>query len=91
MEKGPGPTPPSIVGTKDAPIIHVDGVATIAFLHGNARIALVSENVIPGPGGVCPELVCVAHLRLTLPGVESLKDACEKILLMAQQPSGPAH
>ena len=75
----------SALASANAPFIYFDAAPNFGFNGGIANLSLEVVRFIPNPGvpGVFTDRVTVAHLRMSLEGVRSLKTALEGIELMA--------
>lgn len=74
----------SAIGSSNAPIIFLDGVATMGHYNGIAHLCLTALRFLHHPSGAKSDSVIVAHLRMNIPALKSLKDAIEKIELMVE-------
>ena len=78
-------TPPAITGE----IIFFDNAICFGLLNGVAQLTLAASTLTPGPDGkVAIEPRIVGHLRCSGPALRSLRDAADRIILMASQPEG---
>ena len=80
--------PLSQAGSATAPFIFVDGAGTFGFNDGVANITLEAITHVSGDDSVITERRVVAHLRMGVKGLASLKKAIEAIELMAHSPRG---
>jgi hypothetical protein len=80
----------SALASAHAPFIYFDASPNFGLNGGIANLSLEAVRFIPNPGqqGVFTDRVVVAHLRMSLDGVRSLKAALEGIELMASPVQG---
>lgn len=76
----------SAIASANAPFIYFDGVPNFGFNNGIANLSLeiLRFNPVPGSSKVLVDRVTVAHLRMNLAALKSLKDAIAGIELMAE-------
>ena len=74
----------SAIASAQAPIIFMDGVATMGGYNGIAHLAVTALRFLPHPDGVKSDSMIVAHLRMNMVALASLKDAIQKIELLIQ-------
>jgi hypothetical protein len=68
-----------------APVLFFDGAPVFGVLNGIVEIELAARYLLPQvDGNVSTDIACVAHLRCSLAGAESLVDALDKALDMAR-------
>jgi hypothetical protein len=75
----------SAMASANAPFIYFDGVPNYGFNGQIANITLEVVRFVSVPGPITPQVdrVSVAHLRMTLDAMRSLKNAIEGIEAMA--------
>jgi hypothetical protein len=80
----------SALASANAPFIYFDVAPNFGFNAGIASLSLEAVRFIPNPGsqGVFTDRVTVAHLRMSLEAMRSLKAAIEGIELMASPAQG---
>ena len=75
-----------------AQFIFFDSAICFGLFNGVAQLTLAASTLTPGPDGkVAIERVIVGHLRCSGPALQSLRDAADRILLMASPPEGQAN
>jgi len=76
----------SAIASANAPFIYFDGVPNFGFREGIANLTLEVLRFTPARGGgqVFVDKVSVAHLRMNMAALRSLKNALAGIELMAQ-------
>ncbi len=76
----------SAIASANAPFIYFDGVPNYGFNGQVANLTLEIVRFVSVPGMTTPQVdrVSVAHLRMTLDAMRSLKNAIEGIEAMAQ-------
>jgi hypothetical protein len=76
----------SAIASANAPFIYFDGVPNFGFREGVANLTLEVLRFTPARGGgqVFVDKVSVAHLRMNMTALRSLKNALAGIELMAQ-------
>jgi uncharacterized membrane protein len=92
----PAHNPGKEITVKDAahaPVIYFEGVPTLGFNNGIMNLMLAVGLVLPtSDGNTLTEPVAVAHLRCNVVAAIALKDALDKVLLLATPtPEGKAH
>ena len=80
----------SALASAHAPFIYFDAAPNFGLNGGIANLSLEVVRFTPNPGvtGVHADRVTVAHLRMSLEGVRSLKAALDGIELIASSTSG---
>ena len=80
----------SALASAHAPFIYFDAAPNFGLNGGIANLSLEVVRFTPNPGvtGVHADRVTVAHLRMSLEGVRSLKAALEGIELIASSTPG---
>jgi hypothetical protein len=78
----------SAIASANAPFIYFDGVPNYGFNGqiGNLTLEVIRFTAVPGTPNPQVDRVSVAHLRMTLPALRSLKAAIEGIEKMASTP-----
>jgi hypothetical protein len=84
----------SAIASAHAPFIYIDGVITQGFANGigNMTLEAIRHGVVGGK--VVTDRVVVAHLRMGVIGLQSIKAACEAMLLQmlpVENPEGKAN
>lgn len=85
---------PSAMASAHAPFIFIDGAITYGFGEGIGNVTLEALRFGKVNGKVVTDRVVVAHLRMGIIGLRSLKGACEAMLLQSmpvENPEGPAN
>jgi hypothetical protein len=80
--------PLSLLGSANAPILYFDGAPTFGFDGAIGNITLEAVVHISTEDRIATERRVVAHLRMGVKGLASLKKAIEVIELMASPTGG---
>jgi hypothetical protein len=80
----------SQIGSATAPFIYFDGAPTFGFDGAVANITLEAMTHLSMNEGIVSERRVVAHLRMSVKALASLKQAIETIELMASPSRGSA-
>ena len=76
--------PLSEIGSAAAPFIYFDGVPNFGFNAGVVSMTLEAIRQFSVDGKIAADRVAVAHLRMSIAALASLKSAIEGIELLAQ-------
>jgi hypothetical protein len=76
------------VASAHAPFLYFDGAPTFGFSAGIVSITLEALRFMSVGPQVTRDRVIVAHLRMSLPAAQSLKEAIDGALLMARPAAG---
>jgi hypothetical protein len=69
-----------------APFIYFDGAPSMGTQNGLVEVELCARAVMPKANGeVYTDVVCVAHLRCSVPAAANLRDALSRTLDMIEQ------
>lgn len=83
---------PQIVGNASAPFIFFDIASAQGVEAGVVIIELVARTIVATGGkDIRTEIVATAHLRTSVKGAQSLRNAIDDVMLMlapAEQPDG---
>jgi len=83
------PTPPlSQIGSAAAPFVYFEGAPTFGFDGAIGNITLEALTHVATEDRIVSERRVVAHLRMSVKGLASLKQAIESIELMANPSRG---
>lgn len=80
---------PSAIASGNAPFIFLDGVVTQGLGNGIGNMTLEARRFGVVGGKVVADRVVVAHLRMGIDGLHSLKAACDAMLLLAMPVENP--
>lgn len=70
-----------------APLVFADSAPALGFANGIIEITLTARLLLPrSDNAVTVEQSATAHLRLSISGAQSLREALDRALGMAEQP-----
>jgi hypothetical protein len=82
----------SALGSANAPFLFFDRAASFGFSGGIGRVTLEAGRLHSGANEVLYDWTVVAHLRMGIDAVVSLRDALNGVILLAKpKPEGPAN
>jgi hypothetical protein len=82
----------SAIASASAPFLYFDGAPNFGFYGGIANVTLEAIRHTSVDGAVLRDRVAVAHLRMGLEALQSLRSALDGIILLATpKPEGQAH
>ena len=86
LDKGK-PASPMMKNAATAPTIYFDMAPAFGHLNGVLVVEIAAQMLVPrSDDTLVAELACVAHLRCSLPGAMSLRDALDKAIELAGRP-----
>ena len=76
---------PDLQASASAPFLYFENAVSFGHVNGLAQVTLTAGRLYPdGKGHVATDVVMVGHLRTNFAGARSLRDALDKVLLMAE-------
>jgi hypothetical protein len=93
MPDKPDEKPPlasQVFGNEHAPFLYLDGATTFSYANGIVGVTIAAATYAhsAAAGEATMQGVAVAHLRMSVPAAEKLRDTIDRALLLAAQPRG---